>query len=213
MHDKVTVITGSIGSGKSTVADLFAKWGATVVSADKIARNVVSEGSVGLNQIVTLFGFQVLDESGKLDRTKLAEIAFSNRRTKEKLEAILHPLIQSAADEEFRRAISEGKNIIIYDCPLYFETKLPKKNFKNVIVVSAPKENCLERITSQGQFSKEQVEARMQYQIPIEEKVNQADFVIENTGTLEKLEAIARVVFEKIKKEQKAPTPISSPAL
>lgn len=213
MHDKVTVITGSIGTGKSTVAELFAKWGATVVSADKIARNVVSEGSVGLNQIVTLFGFQVLDESGKLDRTKLAEIAFSSRRTKEKLEAILHPLIQSAADEELRRAISEGKNIIIYDCPLFFETKLPNKNFKNVIVVSAPKEECLERITTQGQFSKEQVEARMQYQIPIEEKVNQADFVIENTGTLEKLEAMARVVFEKLKKEQKAPTPTSSPVL
>jgi dephospho-CoA kinase len=213
MHDKVTIITGSIGTGKSTVAELFAKWGATVVSAGKIARNVLTEGSEGLNSIVAVFGFQVLDPTGQLDRTKLAELAFSSRRSKEKLESILHPIIQSAVDEEFRRAIAGGKTMLIYDCPLFFETNLPKKNFKNVIVISAPKEECLARITSQGDFTKEEVEARMQYQLPIEEKVARADFVIENTGTIEKLEAMARIVFEKLKQIPSTPTPVSNPTL
>lgn len=199
-QENVIIVTGTIGSGKSTVTALFQRNGAFCASADEFARRVVEPGSEGLSKVVEAFGSEVLTPDGRLDRRALGQIVFTNPEKRSLLESILHPRIGELTRKTFQEALSSRQyDILIYDCPLFFETELHKTKFRSVIVVTASKEVSISRIVKRDGLTAEEAERRLEAQIPIEEKAAQADFVIENSGTLEQLEEAYKAVLLKLK--------------
>ncbi len=184
----IVALTGTIGSGKSTVAIILENLGAKVISADKLAREVVKPGSPGLEQIVDCFGSEILTSQGSLNRKKLAEVVFSDLERRTKLEGITHPLIKQLAEERFRKAIANDYPLIIYDVPLLFEAGLEKEGFKAIVVVTADEDKCIERIKKRSGLSEEEIRKRISSQLSAEEKISRADFVIDNSSTEAKLE-------------------------
>ncbi len=186
-YTKVTAITGTIGSGKTSVIKMLHEKGALVVSADKLARKSVEKGSTGLNAIAQEFGPEILSESGELNRDKLAKIVFSDPAKRERLEQILHPVIADLAEVTFSRAIADGQQFLVYEVPLLFEAGMDKCGFKKIVVVTANEDTCLKRIMNRDGLSEEQAKARLAAQLPCEEKKKKADIVIDNSGSLEDL--------------------------
>lgn len=197
-QNNVFALTGSIGSGKSTALKIFNDLGAFTVSADELSKQVSQKGSVGLKKIVELFGEGLLTESHELERNKLAKIVFNDPVKRTTLEGILHPLIQTLAAETFKRAFKKNYPLYIYEIPLLFETA-QEKNFKKVIVVTAPKELCLKRYVARSGTSFEEAARRMDSQIPLEEKVKAADFAIKNTGSLQELKSKVSACFDQLR--------------
>lgn len=191
------VISGGIGCGKSSVANLLRLYGYSVIDADSVAHDVLNEKS---EEIIENFGSEIL-ENGKINRTKLGEIIFNNRAKKELLESILHPQIWEKISQQCE--ILEGKKKPYFmDIPLYFESK-HKYKARFVICVYASKEIQLERIMKRNNLSKEEALKRIESQIDIESKRQKSDFVIENTSdlkTLQKnLDAFLEVFLSKYK--------------
>jgi dephospho-CoA kinase len=173
-------LTGGIGSGKSTVAELLAARGAHVVDADKVARDVVEPGTPALAKLVERFGAGVLDEDGRLDRAALAKLAFADERSHQDLEAITHPAI----NEEFLRRMMAAPPdaIVVCDVPLLAESKAAQaRGYPIVIVVEAPRDLRLERLEQRG-VPRADAEARMANQASDEERRKLATHVIDNSG-------------------------------
>lgn len=196
-QNNVIALTGSIGSGKSTALKIFSDLGAFTVSADELAKQVSTKGSIGLKKIVEFFGESYLTQASELDRNKLAKIVFSNPAKKKALEEILHPLIQKLAAETFKSAFKKNYPLYIYEIPLLFETG-QEKSFKKVVVVTAPKELCIERYLARSSSTREEASRRMDNQMPVEKKVSSADFVIENNGSLRELESKVSACFDQL---------------
>lgn len=185
---EVAVVTGTIGSGKSTLVKVLAEMGAYCVSADELARRSVEKGSEGLEKIVAEFGSGLLSPDGTLDRKKLGEIVFRDPAKRAVLESITHPIIAALAEHEFTEAILDDRApVMIYECPLFFEAGLEGQGFGKVIVITADRDVCLERIMRRDGLSREQAELRLAAQLPVEEKVRRADIVIDNSSTEEAL--------------------------
>ena len=170
-------LTGGIGSGKSTVASLLAERGATVVSADAIARELVQPGSPVLNALAGQFGPDIILASGELDRQKLADRAFMSEEDTLALDAIMHPLIR----DEVERALSQSSGIVVYDMPLLVETG-QQELVDIVVVVDVPEAIQVERASQRG-LSTDDVERRMKRQCTRADRLAIADFVLENSGT------------------------------
>jgi dephospho-CoA kinase len=180
-------LTGGIGAGKSTVAELLAARGATIVDADVVARAVVEPGQPGLAQLVEHFGPGVLGADGRLDRPALAQVAFVDEESRKALEAITHPAINA----EFARRISEAPAdaIVICDVPLLAESEQARaRGYTLVIVVEAPREVRLERLEGRG-LSRADAEARMAAQATDEQRRALATHVVDNGGDRAHLEA------------------------
>lgn len=181
-------LTGGIACGKSTVANLLVRRGARLIDADQIAREVVLPGSPALGHIVERFGQAVLQEDGSLHRKKLGEIIFADQAARRELEAILHPIIRQSMREQlasFQQA--DPEKLVVVDIPLLYESKL-ESMVDDVLVVYVPRDIQLERLMTRDGLTVEQAEGRLAAQIPIEEKRALADFVIDNSGTLEQTE-------------------------
>ncbi len=180
-------LTGGIGAGKSTVADLLTKRGAIVIDGDLIARRVVEPGQPALAAIVEHFGADVLAADGTLDRPKLAARAFADAVERAALEAITHPAIAA----EFLREMSEAPpdGIVVNDVPLLVESKqAADRGYEVVIVVEAPRELRLDRLVERG-LDRVDAEARMAAQATDEERRAVATHVLDNRGTRADLEA------------------------
>ena len=177
-------LTGGIGSGKSTVADLLRARGAVVIDADAIAREVVEPGMPALAALVERFGEEILRPDGTLDRPALARIAFVDDESRRALEAITHPAI----GEEFLRrvAAAEPGTVVVHDVPLLVESKRGF-DYGAVIVVEAPVEVRLGRLEARG-VPREDAKARMAAQATDEERRAIATWVIDNGGDLAALE-------------------------
>lgn len=188
-HAEAVALTGTIGSGKSTVAGILKSLGATVVSADELAREAVKPGSAELLQIAEKFGAQVLLPDGSLDRKKLGEIVFSDPAKRKALEAITHPVIKQLAAKAFEHAKVSGAKLIVYECPLLFEAKLEGEGFRKIVLVTAPAELCLSRMIKRDKLSESEAKKRIASQLPIEEKRLRSDIIIENSGSLDELKA------------------------
>ncbi len=186
MKPKRIGITGNIGSGKSTVAKLLVKKGAALIDADVIAREVTRDPKV-LEQIATQLGPDLVTNS-QLDRAKTAKLVFNNPEARTILNNIIHPRVRQKSEEEMRvlETSPSPPPIILQDIPLLYENNL-EKNLDAVIVVYAPLEIRLARVQSRSNISEEDFYARDNSQIPLEEKVKRADYVIDNSGGLEKL--------------------------
>lgn len=188
-------LTGGIGSGKSTVAALLRQRGAVVVDADVIARQVVEPKTPALAALVDRFGEQILDSNGKLDRAKLAELAFATEESRRALEAITHPAI----NEEFTRQMltAPPDAIVICDVPLLAESDQARnRGYPVVIVVESPIEVRLDRLEQRG-ITREDAWRRISAQASDEERRELATILIDNSGDLSALtERVGQVATE-----------------
>jgi len=180
---RVLGLTGGIGSGKSMVAEIFARLGAVVIDADQLAREVVEPGQPALREIRATFGPDVLLPDGRLDRPKLADIIFANSAERAKLDAITHPRIRARMDEEIK-ARRSGPGVLIVDIPLLYENERTK-SVEKVIVVWVDPQTQLRRIRQRDGLSDEAARQRIAAQMPLAAKRARADHVIDNTGSLE----------------------------
>ena len=177
------VITGSIASGKSTVVNLLKERGFSVIDADLIAHEQLE---ICKREIVEVFGEQILDEAGKIDRKKLGAIVFNEPKKLKNLEQILHPKIKAEILSKASQLESLGQ-VYFVDIPLFFEKKERYAEFKNVAVIYAPKELLLSRLMSRNGLSLNEAKARVGLQMDIEQKRKMAKFVIDNSSDMEHL--------------------------
>ena len=198
MSNKPTIgLTGGIASGKSTVASLLARWNAGIVDADAIAREIVAPGSDGLREVVAAFGPQVLAKDGSLDREKVAAIVFSDEAARAKLQAITHPRIGKLSLERLAQQHASDAAYVVYDAPLLVEVG-SHKNLDALIVVAAGQEIQIARAIARGGLTREQALQRISAQLPLSKKIEVADYVIYNDGSLDELERHARTIHDKI---------------
>jgi dephospho-CoA kinase len=179
-------LTGGIGAGKSTVADLLAERGAVIVDADEVARAVVGPGQPALEKLVERFGSGILDADGRLDRPALAKLAFVDDESRRDLEGITHPAI----NEEFGRRVAEAASdaIVVLDVPLLTESPQARaRGYQIVIVVEAPRDVRLARLEARG-VNRADAEARMAAQAGDEERRKIATHVVDNAGDRASLE-------------------------
>ena len=180
---RVLGLTGGIGSGKSVVAQMFARLGAAVIDADQLALEVVEPGQAALQEIATTFGPDVLLPDGRLDRPKLAGIIFADAGERAKLDAITHPRIQARMDAEIK-ARRGGPGVLIVDIPLLYENDRTH-SVERVIVVWVDPQTQLRRIRQRDGLSADAARQRIAAQMPLEAKRARADHVIDNSGTRE----------------------------
>lgn len=180
---RVLGLTGGIGSGKSVVAQMFARLGAVVIDADQLAREVVEPGQPALEEIAATFGRDVLLPDGRLDRAKLATIIFADPVERAKLDAITHPRIRTRMNELIK-ARRSGPGVLIVDIPLLYENN--RVNLvERVIVVWVDPQTQLRRIRQRDGLSADAAGQRIAAQMPLEAKRARADHVIDNSGTRE----------------------------
>ncbi len=179
-------LTGGIGAGKSTVADMLVARGAVLVDGDLVAREVVEPGQPALERIAERFGPGVLDSDGRLDRPALAAVAFATDHARKDLESITHPAIQAAFARRVLEAATDA--IVVLDVPLLVESgKVKERGYHCVIVVEAPREVRLGRLESRG-VDRADAEARMAAQATDEQRREIATWVLHNDADLAKLE-------------------------
>jgi dephospho-CoA kinase len=186
-------LTGGIGSGKSSAAEIFAALGAVVVDSDEIARKVLDRESVGFGEVVAAFGDQIL-AAGEIDRKKLGQLVFSDPISRKKLEQITHPLIR----KEFEKIIKTApeNSIVINQIPLLAESKYDYK-FDYVIAISAPIEVRKNRLLERGMKSYE-IEQRLAAQASDADRAKISNEVIENAGDLSQLTTNVEKVWRKL---------------
>ncbi|HWK24200.1 MAG TPA: dephospho-CoA kinase [Ureibacillus sp.] len=188
-------LTGSIASGKSTVAKMLKDYGLPIVDADVVARLVVEPGTPTLQKIVEVFGEDALMEDGAMNRQKIGSIIFHDEEKRKELNSIIHPAIRQEMLRQRDEYIENGEKTVIMDIPLLFESKL-QHFVEKILVVYVSEETQLERLILRNQLTEEDAKARIASQLPFSEKIHGADAVINNNGTIEEtaqqLEAILR---------------------
>ncbi|MUN39267.1 dephospho-CoA kinase [Actinomadura litoris] len=177
-------LTGGIGSGKSEVAALLAARGAVVIDADRLAREVVAPGTPGLAAVAAEFGDGVLLPSGELDRERLGSIVFADPDRLAALNAIVHPLVAELTRQ--RTEAAPASAVVVHDVPLLVENGLESR-YDEVVVVDAPEEVRLDRLTSRRGMTEDAARARMASQATRERRRAVATRVIDNSGTLDDL--------------------------
>jgi dephospho-CoA kinase len=192
-------LTGNVGAGKSTVVALFAGWGATVIDADVLAREVVGPGSPALALIGEIFGQEVITEEGELDRAAVRRVVFADLGAREQLEAVLHPAIRARFGELFVEAEARGDRIVIGVVPLLYEKSM-EGDFDAVLLIDAPLDLRIERLVSKRGLSADEARAVAAAQMPAEEKRARADFIIDNDSDIPTLERRAWETWKEIEK-------------
>ena len=178
-------LTGSIATGKSTVSAILKDLGAFIVDADKIARDVVSPGMKAWEEIVRVFGKDVLQETGEIDRERLARIVFNDSVMRGKLEEIIHPEVMRVIDEEIRSIKSNSSDaVVILDVPLLIEVGM-HKGMSEVIVVYCPEDMQIMRLMLRDNIGREEALTKVRAQMPIEEKRRLATLLIDNSASVE----------------------------
>ena len=188
-------LTGGIGSGKSTVADMFARRGAVVIDADAIARELVEPGEPALHELVDEFGVSIIAADGSLKRSELARIAFEDPRATERLNAIMHPLIRAETQRRLTTALNA--EIILYDMPLLFETH-QEDLVDVVVVVDVPEAQQVKRAVRRG-LDEADVRRRMEVQTSRSRRVTEADFVIDNSGSRRNTERQVQGIWDELR--------------
>jgi dephospho-CoA kinase len=177
-------LTGGIASGKSTVSAYLRELGATVVDADRLAKEVVAPGTPGLAAVLRAFGPQYIDEAGKLRRRELGTLVFSNTVERDRLNAIVHPLVRARMAEEVARAQARGEATVVLDVPLLFESRL-EAMVDEIWLVAVPPAVQVARLRARNGYDEGEARARLASQMPLEDKLERAHVVIWNDGTWE----------------------------
>ena len=187
-------LTGNIASGKSTVSELFRRWGATIIDADELAREAQAPGTPVLGAIVERFGPGVLRPDGTLDRAELRHLVLNDPASLADLNAIVHPEVQRRRDQLARAAAAKGDGIVVSVIPLLFEAADPGA-FDTVVLVDAPVEVRRQRLLESRDLSQDEADQLLAAQLPSDVKRPRSDYVIDNIGDLAALERSARAVW------------------
>jgi dephospho-CoA kinase len=190
-------LTGNIAAGKSAVAERFRRWGATVLDADAIVREVQAPGGPVMRSIAERFGDAVLRPDGALDRAALRRIVMADAAARETLERIVHPAVYARREELAAEAEARGDRILVSDIPLLFETG-QAEGFDAVVLVDAAEPVRLRRLMEQRGLSEAEARAMIEAQMPASAKRSRSDYVIDNDGDLAALERAASEVWRAL---------------
>jgi len=200
-------ITGGLASGKSTVSQFFKELGVPVISADEISREICEPGKPAFQKIKEVFGNDVFAADGTLNRKKLGEIIFSQPRERKRLEAITHPLMKTRIRQKIRDYFDKGAGLVMVEAALLYESGFAKE-FHGVIAVSCTREQQIERACGRDGISKREAQQRIDAQLPLEKKVKEATFVIDNSKDLAQTRQQTVAIFEKIKRKKATQSPL-----
>ena len=190
-------LTGTIASGKSTIATLFERCGAHTIDLDILSKRLIERGTPAYHAIIDTFGTEILKE-GNIDRRKLRDIVFNSSEKKKTLESILHPLIREEEEKIVNHIISKYKNpIIIVHAALLIET-FSYKRFDLLIVIYADEAACLSRLIERDKISKELALLMLQSQLKTEKKIAYANFIIDNTRDIDYLKIEVERVYNML---------------
>ena len=192
-------LTGNIAAGKSTVVDLFRKWGATIIDADELAREAEAPGTEVLAAIVRRFGSDVLRPDGGLDRAALRAKVMGDDAALAALNAMVHPAVQRRRAELLAQARARGDAVVVNDIPLLFEVLDPRQ-FDVVVLVDAPAALRRTRLRSSRGLSGEEADRMIAAQMPAARKRGRSAFVIDNAGTEQELERAAKAVYKELRR-------------
>lgn len=196
----VAGLTGGIGTGKSTVAEMFKAAGAIVIDADKIARDAVQKDRPAWRKIVKHFGRNILLPDGEINRKHLADIIFNDPHQKDILNQIVHPIVF----EETERRLKEiernhPESVVILDIPLLIESGMERDLFE-IIVVYTPEEVQMQRLMARDRIGPSEALTRIRAQIPIDDKKSKATILIDNSASRSETRRTAQEVFKKLKR-------------
>lgn len=180
---KIIGLTGGIASGKSTVTDMFINENIPVIDTDKIARELLDKGTAEYDQVVQLFGEDILLTDHMINRKMLAKIVFANKTKRDQLNAIVHPSVYRAVDAFIDMYEDLGKPLIVVDVPLLFETGF-EAHCDKTILVYITREKQVERLMDRDQIDIEYATMKIDAQIPLEDKKEMADYVIDNSFSI-----------------------------
>lgn len=194
-------LTGGIASGKSLVARVFKDLGAHLIDADRIVHDLLEPGQQAWQEVLDHFGKDILLPDQGIDRRKLGELVFNNAEKRVWLNSCLHPRVFSVYHAQVKQVSDRSPDtIVVFDAALLIETGYDR-NMDKIIVVYADPHQQLERLLLRDTFTHEQALARIASQMPLAEKRNHADYVIDNTGGREETERQAREIFRKLKQD------------
>ena len=192
-------ITGSIGTGKSTVSNYLISKGYSVVDADKISKGAYNIGSNGYKAILEVFGVEILNSNGEVDRKKIKKIVFDNSNMLQRLNMAIHPIIINEIEKEIE-ILLESQSVVFLDAPLLIETELHKKVDK-IIVVGCDKNEQINRIIKRDKITADMAISIINSQMSIDEKLKFADYIVYNNSTIENLYSQVDEIILEIKKE------------
>lgn len=196
---RIVGLTGGIGSGKSTVSNLFRAHGVPVVDADVVARDVLKKGTGGWKKVVAAFGEDILQPDAEVDRPKLGQIVFSDPEKRQLLNRLLAPYISFGIFCEVLKLWMKGCKIIVLDVPLLYEAKMDRWT-KPIVVVWVDPETQLQRLTERDRSTEEEAKNRINAQMSLDLKRTKADIVLDNTGSLEDLNENFQKVLVQVTK-------------
>ena len=190
-------LTGGIATGKSHVLAVFTALGVPTIDADILARETVAPGTAGFEAVKARFGPSILDSSGALDRRKLGDIVFADAQARRDLETIIHPAVAAAIDRWFTGLEGAAAGFAIADIPLLFETG--REHQYDVIVVTACElQTQIRRLIARDKITDAEARQRISAQLPIEEKVRRADYVIRTDGMVAETNAQVHAVYQRL---------------
>jgi dephospho-CoA kinase len=193
-------LTGGIASGKSTVSKMLSELGAHVIDADALAREVVEPGTPALKEIARRFP-GVVGADGRLDRAQLADRIFGQEQERLALNAIVHPRVQEAYLNKAQALAKQGTEVIIYDAALLLENGLDRK-MDGVILVTVPREVQISRLIARNGLTRDEAEARIASQMPLEEKAKRATWLVDNSGDLAATRARIAAIWNEIRQSE-----------
>ncbi len=191
-------LTGGIGCGKTTVGEMFVALGCRVIDSDQITHELLEPGQPVHEAVVREFGAEIVHDSGRIDRSKLAAIVFSQPSRREKLNSLVHPAVQERQDrflENVRR--EDPDTVAIVDAALMVETGSYKRYDRLIVVTCRPGQQR-SRLEGRPGSTPESIEARIQSQMPLAEKAGHADFVVDNSGSLEDTERRVEEIYREL---------------
>ena len=191
-------LTGGIGTGKSSVSTLFKEWGAYIFDADVVAKDIIYNNDTAQSELIAEFGTDVLGIDNKIDKKKLARIAFSDEDHQLRLNIIIHPYVFNKIDSTFDKVLADGNHeVFVVDTALIYESGADT-HMDYVIVVTSHLKIRTERVMTRGGLTLDEFLQRVELQWPDEDKVHMADFVIHNNSTEEQLAAEAKKIYNRL---------------
>lgn len=173
-------LTGGIGSGKSTVAQLLGENGAVIIDADALSRSLTAAGGLAIPQIEAAFGSEAIDESGALDRAFMRNLVFQDPGARQRLEAIIHPLIAHLTERQALQAEACGAPLLVFDVPLLIESGRWRQQVDAVLVVDCEENTQIQRVIARNGLERPAIEKIMAAQASRQQRRSAADYVIYN---------------------------------
>lgn len=173
-------LTGGIGSGKSTVALSLARRGAVVIDADQISRSLTAAGGAALPAIADMFGAELIDGKGALDRLRMRELVFAKAEARQQLESIIHPLVARETRRQTQQAIEQGRKLVVHDIPLLVESGRWRSELDAILVVDCREATQIARVTARSGLTQQAVQAIIAAQASRAQRLATADWVIYN---------------------------------